>query len=106
MNTLIGLLVIAVGSFGQSSSYVPISRLRIGRGKVFWLVQGGVCLADFSLFGSFFASVPQRSTLGALLSVDPAASWKAIGFGILWGVGGLTFGLSMRYAWALPWDNP
>lgn len=28
MNTLIGLLIIAIGSFGQSSSYVPINFLK------------------------------------------------------------------------------
>ena len=28
MNTLIGLLIIAIGSFGQSSSYVPINKVK------------------------------------------------------------------------------
>ena len=28
MEILIGLLIIAVGSFGQSSSYVPIKKVR------------------------------------------------------------------------------
>lgn len=59
-----------------------------GSGVFAWLI--------FPFLGALLA-VPQGSTLGALLSVDPAASWKAIGFGALWGVGGLTFGLSMRY---------
>lgn len=34
MNTLIGLLIIAIGSFGQSSSYVPINKVKTGPGKV------------------------------------------------------------------------
>ena len=34
MNTLIGLLIIAIGSFGQSSSYVPINKVKVGLGKV------------------------------------------------------------------------
>ena len=37
MNTLIGLLIIAIGSFGQSSSYVPINKVKTGRGESFWL---------------------------------------------------------------------
>lgn len=96
MNTLIGLLVIAVGSFGQSSSYVPINKIKNWSWESFWLVQGVFAWLIFPFLGALLA-VPQGSTLGALLSVDPAASWKAIGFGALWGVGGLTFGLSMRY---------
>ena len=40
MNTLIGLLIIAVGSFGQSSSYVPINKVKGWSWENFWLVQG------------------------------------------------------------------
>ena len=39
MNTLIGLLIIAVGSFGQSSSYVPINKVKGWSWENFWLVQ-------------------------------------------------------------------
>lgn len=47
MNTLIGLLIIAIGSFGQSSSYVPINKVKIGHGKVSGLYRE-------SLRGLFF----------------------------------------------------
>lgn len=40
MNILIGLLIIAVGSFGQSSSYVPIKKVKSWSWESFWLVQG------------------------------------------------------------------
>lgn len=40
MNTLIGLLIIAIGSFGQSSSYVPINKVKNWSWESFWLVQG------------------------------------------------------------------
>ena len=36
----IGLLIIAIGSFGQSSSYVPINKIRDWSWESFWLVQG------------------------------------------------------------------
>jgi L-rhamnose-H+ transport protein len=37
-------------------------------------------------------------TLGAIISQAPASSkWMAVFYGVLWGVGGLTFGLTMRY---------
>ena len=35
MDILIGLLIIAIGSFCQSSSYVPIKKVKSGVGKVF-----------------------------------------------------------------------
>ncbi len=40
MNTLIGLFIIAIGSFGQSSSYVPINKVKQWSWENFWLVQG------------------------------------------------------------------
>ncbi len=96
MNTLIGLLIIAVGSMGQSSSYVPIRKVKNWSWESFWLVQGVFAWLVFPYLGALLA-VPQGSTLGALLSAGDGAAWKAIFFGVLWGVGGLTFGLSMRY---------
>lgn len=96
MNTLIGLLIIAVGSFCQSSSYVPIKKVREWSWESFWLVQGLFAWLVFPLLGAMLA-VPAGSSLGDILAADPAAAWKAAGYGVLWGVGGLTFGLSMRY---------
>ncbi len=51
MNTLIGLLIIAIGSFGQSSSYVPINKVKNWSWESFWLVQGIFCMACFPVVG-------------------------------------------------------
>lgn len=96
MNTLIGLLIIAVGSFGQSSSYVPINKVKDWSWESFWLTQGLFAWLIFPFLGALLA-VPAGSSLGEILSVDSSAALKAMFFGVLWGVGGLTFGLSMRY---------
>ena len=96
MNTLIGLLIIAVGSFGQSSSYVPIKKIKDWSWESFWLTQGIFAWLVFPLLGALIA-VPAGSSLGQILTVDTSATLKAMFFGVLWGVGGLTFGLSMRY---------
>lgn len=96
MNILIGLLIIAVGSFGQSSSYVPIRKVKEWSWESFWLTQGVFAWLVFPLLGALLA-VPAGSSLGQIIAVDASAAVKAMGYGILWGVGGLTFGLSMRY---------
>ena len=94
MEIVIGLLIIAIGSFGQSSSYVPINRVREWSWENFWMVQGIFAWLVFPLLGAMIA-VPEGSSLFALLGEGGAL--KAIVYGALWGVGGLTFGLSMRY---------
>ena len=94
MNTFLGLLIIAVGSFGQSSAYVPIRRVKQWSWESFWLVQGIFAWLVFPLAGAL-AAVPSGNSFFALLGAGGAL--KAVVYGALWGVGGLTFGLSMRY---------
>ncbi len=94
MDVLLGLLIIAIGSFGQSSSYVPIKKIKSWEWENFWLVQGIFAWLVFPLLGALLA-VPEGGSLFSLLSSGGA--FKAIIYGVLWGVGGLTFGLSMRY---------
>ena len=96
MNTIIGLLIIAVGSFGQSSSYVPIRKIKDWAWECFWLIQGIFAWLLFPYLGAII-SVPEGYSLMQILSAGGLDTLKTIGFGMLWGVGGLTFGLSMRY---------
>ena len=96
MNVLLGLLIIAIGSFCQSSSYVPIKKIKDWSWESFWLTQGVFAWIIFPLLGAMLA-VPSGSSLFDILGSDTAAAFSAMGYGVLWGVGGLTFGLSMRY---------
>lgn len=93
---IIGLLIIAAGSFCQSSSYVPIKKVRDWSWESFWLVQGVFAWLVFPLSGAMLA-VPSGHTLMEAYSENPTDALLAVLFGVLWGVGGLTFGLSMRY---------
>ena len=94
MEILIGLLIIAIGSFCQSSSYVPIKKVKEWSWESFWLIQGIFAWLVFPFLGSLLG-VPQESSLFDLWGAGGAG--MSIFYGILWGVGGLTFGLSMRY---------
>lgn len=97
MEILIGLLIIAVGAFCQSSCYVPINRIKGWSWESYWLVQGLFAWLVFPLAGALLA-IPAGHSLGELFgAADPFRLWMTVLFGVLWGVGGLTFGLSMRY---------
>ena len=96
MKIIIGLIIIAIGAFCQSSSYVPINKIRKWSWESYWIVQGVFAWLLFPLLGALLA-VPSGESLFAMYAAHPAESLKTIFFGILWGVGGLTFGLSMRY---------
>ncbi len=96
MEVLIGLLIIAVGAFCQSSCYVPINKIKKWSWESYWLVQGVFAWLVFPFLGALLA-VPQGHGLLEVYSADPQATLLTMVFGVLWGVGGLTFGLSMRY---------
>ena len=96
MEILFGLLIIAVGAFCQSSSYVPIRKIRSWSWETFWLVQGLFAWLIFPFAGAMLA-VPSDASLFGLYACYPRETALTVVFGMLWGVGGLTFGLSMRY---------
>lgn len=49
MEIVLGLLIIAIGSFGQSSCYVPINKIKNWSWESYWIVQeysrGWCCLS-------------------------------------------------------------
>ena len=96
MEIVIGLLIIAIGAFCQSSSYVPINKIKKWSWESYWLVQGIFAWLVFPILGAMLA-VPEGSSLFELYASYPKESLLTALFGVLWGVGGLTFGLSMRY---------
>ena len=96
MNILIGLLIIAIGAFCQSSCYVPINKIKKWSWESYWIVQGVFAWLVFPFLGALLAVPEGRSLMEAYMAHPADALW-AMFFGVLWGVGGLTFGLSMRY---------
>ena len=96
MEIVIVLLIIAIGSFCQSSSYVPIKKVKDWSWESFWLVQGIFAWLIFPVLGAQLAVPEGQSLVGLYLDNLSRSMWPVF-WGILWGVGGLTFGLSMRY---------
>lgn len=96
MNPVLSILLMAIGSICAASFYVPIKKVKGWSWESYWLVQG---VFSWIIVPVLFAwiTVPSGS-LSAIISQSPASSkYWAVFYGALWGVGGLTFGLSMRY---------
>lgn len=97
MEIIIGLIIIAIGAFCQSSSYVPINKIKDWSWESYWIVQGLFAWLILPFLGALLA-VPEGHSLFELFTDANAFNvGMTILFGVLWGVGGLTFGLSMRY---------
>ena len=97
MEIIIGLIIIAIGAFCQSSCYVPINKIKDWSWESYWLIQGVFAWLVLPFLGALLA-VPAGHSLCELFTAEQSFNiWMTIFFGVLWGVGGLTFGLSMRY---------
>ncbi len=97
MEIILGLLIIAIGAFCQSSCYVPINKIKDWSWESYWIIQGVFAWLILPFLGALLA-VPAGESLFGLFADAPSFNlWMTIFFGVLWGVGGLTFGLSMRY---------
>jgi L-rhamnose-H+ transport protein len=93
-NPALGVFFHWLGGLASASFYVPYRGVRRWSWETYWLV------------GGFFSWIIAPWILGSLLTRDlvqvlseaptQTVIW-AVFFGLLWGVGGLTFGLTMRF---------
>jgi L-rhamnose-H+ transport protein len=96
MNPFAGILLIALGSIGAASFYVPFKKVKSWAWESYWITQGiAAWLIAPLLFAWIF--VPHGELFAIIREAPMKAKLMAMFFGALWGFGGLTFGLSIRY---------
>jgi L-rhamnose-H+ transport protein len=93
-NPLLGVFFHWLGGLASASFYVPYRHVRRWSWEIFWIV-GGV----FSwIIAPWLFALLRTEHLLRVLSAAPRATLLWCWFwGVLWGFGGLTFGLTMRY---------
>jgi L-rhamnose-H+ transport protein len=93
-NPLLGVFFHWLGGLASGSFYVPYRRVRVWAWETYWLVGG-----FFSwIFAPWIFALWMTSDFFRVLQETPSQSlFWTYAFGVLWGLGGLTFGLTMRY---------
>ena len=91
-----GILLIAIGSLGAASFYVPFKKVKSWAWESYWISQG---VSAWLIMPWLFAllTIPRGELMPIISETPSSAKLLALFFGALWGVGGLTFGLSIRY---------
>jgi L-rhamnose-H+ transport protein len=94
MQAVLGVIFHFIGGFASGSFYIPYKKVRGWAWESYWIV-GGIFswlivppLAAFLTIPGFADII--RQTDGGIL-------WLTYFFGLLWGIGGLTYGLGVRY---------
>lgn len=93
-NPLLGVFLHWLGGLASGSFYVGYRGVRVWAWETYWLAGG---IFSWIIVPWLLAST-MTSDLLAVLHEAPADSlFWTFTFGLLWGFGGLTFGLTMRY---------
>src|SRR6185312_21130 len=94
MQVIFGIIYHFIGGFASGSFYIPYKKVRGWSWESFWIV-GGIFswlivppLAAWLTIPGFTEII--RETGGSIIF------WTYL-FGLLWGIGGLTYGLGVRY---------
>jgi len=93
-NPLLGVIFHWIGGFASATNFVPFRGIKRWSWEIYWLIQG---FAAWIVAPLVFASMLVPNLLGILRSSPGSAIGYAVLWGALWGVGGLTFGLAIRY---------
>lgn len=96
MNPISAILLISLGSLGAASFYVPFKKVKLWAWESYWITQGVAAWLIAPWLLAYFV-IPDGKLLQLLSQAPLDAKLWAMFFGALWGVGGLTFGLSIRY---------
>jgi len=94
MNPLLGVFFHWLGGLSSASFYVPYRGVKRWSWEIYWLTGG---LFSWLIAPWFCASIQTNDLIGVLAQAPRATIVWPILFGMLWGLGGLTYGLTMRY---------
>ena len=93
-NPLIGVIYHWIGGLASATNFIPFRPIKRWSWEIYWLIQG---FAAWIVAPSVIAWIFVPGLSGILHRAPTDAFWHALVWGVLWGVGGLTFGLSIRY---------
>lgn len=94
MQVILGVIFHFIGGFASGSFYIPYKKVKGWHWESYWIVGG--------LF-SWLIMPPLAAwlTIPGFTEIIKGTSFSTLGFtymfGVLWGIGGLTYGLGVRY---------
>lgn len=94
MAVILGVLFHFIGGFASGSFYMPFSKVKGWAWESYWIIGG---LFSWLIIPPLAAWLTIPGFAAIIRSTPTEVIQFTILFGILWGVGGLTYGLGVRY---------
>jgi L-rhamnose-H+ transport protein len=94
MNILTGLLLIAIGAFSSGSFAIPFGKISGWKWESYWLIYS---FAAYIIFPLIACLIFAPGFLNIYKEVPSGVIFKVLLLGVVYGIGNLSFGLSLRY---------
>lgn len=94
MPVVLGVIFHFIGGFASGSFYMPFKRVHGWRWESYWIVGG---LFSWLIVPPLAAWLTLPGFSDIIRSTPASTLQYTVLFGILWGIGGLTYGLGVRY---------
>ncbi|MCF8363885.1 MAG: L-rhamnose/proton symporter RhaT [Prolixibacteraceae bacterium] len=94
MQALLGVLFHSLGGASSGSWYMPFNYVKKWRWEVYWIIGG---FFSWLIMPYLATMLTTPGWQGILTSADTSILGTTYILGLLWGVGGLTYGLGIRY---------
>lgn len=94
MQAILGLIFHSIGGFASGSFYMPFNKVKKWSWESMWIVGG---LFSWLIVPPLIAWLTIPDFFQIILSASPQVLQIVYIMGLLWGIGGLTYGLGVRY---------
>jgi L-rhamnose-H+ transport protein len=94
MNALLGVIFHSIGGFASGSFYMPFNKVKGWAWESFWIVGG---LFSWLIVPPLAAYLTVPGFAAIIAASTSQIFYLTFLMGLLWGIGGLTYGLGVRY---------
>ena len=94
MQAILGVIFHFFGGFASGSFYIPYKKVKGWSWESYWIIGG---LFSWLIVPPLAAYLTIPNFTEILANASDTVLWITYIFGVLWGIGGLTYGLGVRY---------
>lgn len=94
MQALLGVIFHFIGGFASGSFYIPYKKVKGWSWESYWIVGGVFSWLIVPPLAAYLTIPDFTSIIGHTETTILVVTYV---FGVLWGIGGLTYGLGVRY---------
>ena len=94
MQALLGIIYHSLGGIASGSFYMPFNKVRKWKWETYWIIGG---LFSWLIVPPIAAYLTAPGFMGIIANTSSSVISFTFLMGLLWGIGGLTYGLGVRY---------